>query len=81
MKVYCGECYYYDNEPGYGTDCMHPTNKRRHIKDTYREKQYGYMWSCYTKNMSDDCELYLSDKAESDRKCIFRWMGRKIRGE
>jgi len=79
-KVYCEECYYYDNEPGAGTDCFHPDNKLRHIKDTYSRKQYRWDWICYIKNRNNDCELYLDAKAERDRKSIFKWVGRKIRG-
>ena len=81
MKIYCEDCYYYDNEPGHGTDCIHPDNKRRHIKDTYRGKQYGYDWSCYWKNGNNDCEFYLDKKTESDRRCIFKWIGRKLGGK
>ena len=79
-KVYCEECYYYDWESYFGSDCSHPDNKRVHIKDTYLEKQYGYLWYCFQKNKHNDCALYLDEKAERDRKCIFKRIGRKIRG-
>ena len=81
MRVYCEDCYYYDYECYFGTDCTHSNNKKILLVGSWLKREDRYMWQCWKKNKNNDCELYLSKKAKCDRKCIFKWIGRKLRGK
>ncbi len=60
MKVYCEDCkhYFVDDYFGTSSDCCHPSNKLVHVGDTYRSKEYGYLWYAFSKNKNNDCELF-----------------------
>lgn len=79
-RAYCEDCYHYDYESYFGTDCLHPDNRQVALKGNWRKREYGHMWYCYKKNENNNCELYLDKREERDRKSIFKRIGRKIRG-